>query len=1748
MTYNTFMASWLKGRNRLKELEDRYAPTISKTDKALEIEENLKYVPKSTVPDFSKYNIGKPQRFNFQSWLKGKSVESDVVSEARQLNMSPEEIAEIQAIQQGTTVKPSMQIPQSLAETSQSYVQELRTIPAEEAIKKIQSIETLPKETWKESAQRNLKNAGQFIPFASSAIDYFKLSTANNAAQAIMEGKPVSEKELEQLYEFVYKSSVDKSFGANVVDILAKMPSYAGEIAATGGIYKGVQAGTTSALKKLIGDAVSNRLVNLAVRGIAGAAGAGIAGIPAAAIRTPAGTMERQTFATLTGQEESLLESTRKAFGTAWVEAASERTGGAFDTLTAPLKNQLMKIGLFKAIQKLNPLKSNAQINKLFQTFGYNGVLGEMFEERVADIGHAMLGTEPFKLPSGEQLLTELVAFSIPSVAGRAVNTTASLTNKILQMANEIEPMPAHELNKELPDDIQMPPSTSVQPGLEGFGVQPQSEMFGEVSGRESRIEPLTQVPQRQEILPEQRAMELEGRRYELEADPLANYKVTLSSGKKVNIDNLIDAKEKTFAYNDSFTPAQAKAIKPNVTFSESQKLANGRIRADAVLDELADKYAGGDVSALIDRVNQIREMKAGVRDMKVTTPVEPVPEVTPTSAVTTPEVTQTDIIKPPSEPPKTIEESPIKKPVRQAEIPSAEDLIDRVYEGKITGLKGKVFRLPVVRVAGKLVNPIGISDDPGITMRAISGMIDDTLSGGSRLAMARINELEPNIKNLFKLDEKGIVKANDIIQIEDLPGGKQSLALHDIIENAQYYYYGDTELANKRTELIEEIRETSEDFSNMLRNEGILVPKGQKTETWQIEEKEGESGWVYLHRLVTNIKEESADSVSRLVARTIKDEGIAFTRNPGETDYQYVARFSQAVSDGTIETTTKINNLLNTFANLADVEVKKTSLSDKRKWATVAEGLSGGTTYEANPIEELRKQISSVYQIIKKLRVSEIVKNLIVTTTPTEQAEAELNVNSNELYQSKTNSSNLVSYIQRAIRGESLPGASITAINKNYPDIGKQLSSIYDVLPKDRNKVINKVIGEVIRSTRITQKEVSNAAKRAEISSNIRLAFKPFEAKAKITIQDIEAAVNQNVRDKSIASKLVRDFYTSIAKNQRETLRDLLEQAKVINESDSKKVTEFEALREKFAERMGSFGTVEYGKVTGIPGLGNRVIPSQMGKYGQEIADEIRNHFGYMSETDADKAIKAVGKVGTVMRLFKLGFDLSATLIQQSLSLGYDIKNAILLRPTATWAKATGGAIKTLTSKNMVHLDAFIADNWEITKDFIERGGLVEIGESVEGAESIKNLIDKVSKGKVKAIGEFINKHLFGRSEIVFTTGRVEAAINMYKAGYKQAKADGQLDAWAKLVNKMTGVLSSKALGVGKWQRDIEGTFVFMSPRFTRASGAIIYDILANPSKYTYKEAATSLAALIGAFAALAMAINSADDNDTSLNPFDPDFLKIYVGDRVYRIGGIVNDVRRLVALIDTLAYYTTGGHISLSGKEDNTPLMDELLFSQFRGKTSPITGTVIDIINMLTNEYATNFEGEPLTWKGILGEWISPVWLDPIINSEVNAWQGSAGEIIGLTSFEDYKKIKSDDIKYSISKLGKKDIDKRQEDVLNATTPRDIEIIKEKDYTHTTVKLGSEINESTRYYNEYDEFPPIVNLYWKDKEYIDAYYEMEKSKAEEFRKNNYRVDAALVIWKGFKTFSNTKTESYVKNFTKVFDIPISSIPIFMK
>ncbi len=368
----------------------------------------------------------------------------------------------------------------------------------------------LPTKTWLDKVQEIKDDPVQLVPFLASGAEIIELGKLMLIAKKLEDGKEVSREDLLTLKAYVDRATMDTTWGFEVADVIAQIVPFAGEFIATGGIFT---AGKTAAVKageqalKRIATRTGLRILEgrlakfgLEVTGVVvgGTLRAPVAGVT----RIPAATLEKQLQATLTGDEEAVWESALKALGEQWVEVVSESTGGLFKPLGTAIKGQLIKTGLFKAFIKANPAAKPSDIRRLIEKMGYNGVLGEMLEERVGDVGHGILeplglSDQKFSIPSVRQLTVELVAFSVPGGAALAIQSTPALFEKLSPKVKEAL-AEAIEFAKEQPE------AGFVRiPGEKPEEITPEPVVTPEVTGNIKTLAEMDATPAIHEAFPE---------------------------------------------------------------------------------------------------------------------------------------------------------------------------------------------------------------------------------------------------------------------------------------------------------------------------------------------------------------------------------------------------------------------------------------------------------------------------------------------------------------------------------------------------------------------------------------------------------------------------------------------------------------------------------------------------------------------------------------------------------------------------------------------------------------------------------------------------------------------------------------------------------------------------------------------------------------------------------------------------------------------------------------------------------------------------------------------------------------------------------------------------------------------------------------------------------------------------------------------------------------------------------------------
>lgn len=315
-----------------------------------------------------------------------------------------------------------------------------------------------------------IETVGPSIPLVGSVVDLEKSHRIYQAAKRV-EAEQGTVDDWRLLKEFLDEQKAKESQGliATTLDILRRLPAFAGEIALTGGAFSAgkaaVQKTIEGGLKKLAGKGAERAALTAANRGITGAAtkvattaaGASVQAAAMAPLHTATQTVQNMTPAltvdekdqlagVLEGSGDDFLPALAKGYGESFVEMFSERAGGAVAPIAEKIGIPGLKAAIMQRWLKLNPSKSVQDfVEKVSSATAWHGVIGEMGEERLGEALRPALGIEEeYTPPTRRQLLAEALAFSVPGAARRGLElATARRRRADGEPASERTTLPA---------------------------------------------------------------------------------------------------------------------------------------------------------------------------------------------------------------------------------------------------------------------------------------------------------------------------------------------------------------------------------------------------------------------------------------------------------------------------------------------------------------------------------------------------------------------------------------------------------------------------------------------------------------------------------------------------------------------------------------------------------------------------------------------------------------------------------------------------------------------------------------------------------------------------------------------------------------------------------------------------------------------------------------------------------------------------------------------------------------------------------------------------------------------------------------------------------------------------------------------------------------------------------------------------------------------------------------------------------
>lgn len=276
------------------------------------------------------------------------------------------------------------------------------------------------------------------VPFVGAGKELVDVYALTQLANRVKDGTADDNDWIELLkYDNEIRRGTD--FGGKVAAVLVNLPAFAGEIAATGGLYTaGSQAARKAGLyaaKKILNKSAREVAESAVLRGVvktagwvAGSAVQATVGMPH---RVAVDAMQRMVpqLSSMSvneqGELEKLVLDSEDGFASAIgkailnqsIEVGTESAGAFIGKVTGL---EALKSAVVTKWFKLNPTKGWSQFSALLRKAKWDGVLEEFGEERLGEILRAVTGLESMKLDP-EQYAVELVSFAALPMAGAAV-------------------------------------------------------------------------------------------------------------------------------------------------------------------------------------------------------------------------------------------------------------------------------------------------------------------------------------------------------------------------------------------------------------------------------------------------------------------------------------------------------------------------------------------------------------------------------------------------------------------------------------------------------------------------------------------------------------------------------------------------------------------------------------------------------------------------------------------------------------------------------------------------------------------------------------------------------------------------------------------------------------------------------------------------------------------------------------------------------------------------------------------------------------------------------------------------------------------------------------------------------------------------------------------------------------------------------------------------------------------------------
>jgi len=294
------------------------------------------------------------------------------------------------------------------------------------------------------------KDPTTLLPFGSANRAIAKYVPAVQAVKKLDKGEELTREEkisLEAVQADVLIGATKTSLSTQVGEMMADMIPYA----MTFGLSGGIEKGTTEAVKKKLGaevgkKTISNMTKSLVAKSIGIAAQNTTAFAPMIAGETAhymlpdyqiLGDDNGKALIKDIGGEDSFKKAMAKAWTVSYIELVSERVGDLIEPAQAKFFSKINDIipqAILTKFAFLNKLKTPKALKELAKTFGWNGIVAEVFEEEIAEFAQAPVEEREYLAPfvtkeGSERLLVETLGITALGGIGATINLPSNTKN-----------------------------------------------------------------------------------------------------------------------------------------------------------------------------------------------------------------------------------------------------------------------------------------------------------------------------------------------------------------------------------------------------------------------------------------------------------------------------------------------------------------------------------------------------------------------------------------------------------------------------------------------------------------------------------------------------------------------------------------------------------------------------------------------------------------------------------------------------------------------------------------------------------------------------------------------------------------------------------------------------------------------------------------------------------------------------------------------------------------------------------------------------------------------------------------------------------------------------------------------------------------------------------------------------------------------------------------------------------------------